>query len=119
MDTLRLRTIQHPSQVARLLEAYIAFTDILPKGAYQIRTAVAIPTPMRGLVMEAVKLGKSWSCWAQGTQIWLFTAEMSLPLSRERGAPVLQVKLYGEDGLLRESGNMMTDHTGNWCRCAD
>jgi hypothetical protein len=44
---------------------------------------------------------------------------MSLPLSRKRGAPVLQVKLYGDDGLLRESGTLVTDHNGKWCRCAD
>lgn len=120
MDTLRLRRIQHPSKVDRLLESYIGGAGLLPKNACQIRTVVAVPAPLHGLVMQAIKRGNSWSCWTQGsTQTWLFTAEMSLPLSRKRGAPVLQVKLYGEDGLLRESGTVVTDRNGKWSRCAD
>jgi hypothetical protein len=34
---------------------------------------------------------------------------MALALSRKRGAPVLQVKLFGDDGLLRESGTVTAD----------
>jgi len=119
VDTLKLRRIQHPRQLERLLESYIARADLLPKGVCQIRSVVAVPTPLHGLVMQAMKLGKSWSCWTQGSQTWLFTAEMSLPLSRKRGAPVLQVKLYGDDGLLRESGTVTTDQNGKWSRCTD
>jgi hypothetical protein len=120
VETLKLRGIQHPSKVDRLLESYIAGADILPKNACQIRTVVAVPTPLHGLVMQAIKLGKSWYCWTLGsTQTWLFTAEMSLPLSRKRGAPVLHVKLYGDDGLLRESGTVTADPSGKWSRCAD
>ena len=119
MDTLRLRRIQQSSKVDRLLESYIGGAGLLPKNACQIRTVVAVPAPLHGLVMQANKLGKSWSCWTQGAQTWLFMAEMSLPLSRKRGAPVLQVKLYGEDGLLRESGTVVTDRSGKWSRCAD
>jgi hypothetical protein len=69
--------------------------------------------------MQAVKVGKMWSCWAHGKQTWLFTAEMSLPLSRERGAPVLQVDLYRDDGSQRESATLMPDETGKWQRCPD
>jgi len=119
VDTLKLRQFQHPSKVDRLLESYIAGADILPKNACQIRTAVAVPTPLDGLVTQAIKLGKSWSCWTRGTQTWLFTADMSLALSRKRGAPVLQVKLFGDDGLLRESGTVTTDQSGKWSRWAD
>jgi hypothetical protein len=119
VDTLRLRQLQQPSKVDRLLASYIAGADILPKNACQIRAVVAVPAPLDGLVTQAIKLGKSWSCWTQGTRTWLFTAEISLPLSRKRRAPVLQVKLYGDDGLLRESGTLVTDHSGKWCRCAD
>jgi hypothetical protein len=117
VDTLKLRQIQHPSEVDRLLESYIS--RIVPKDAYPIRKAAAVPRELRGLVMQAVKLGKTWSCWTQGIETWLFTAEMSLPLSRERGAPVLHVKRYGDEGSLRESATLMTDQTGKWCRCAD
>jgi hypothetical protein len=102
-----------------VLQSYISRAANLPWSAYRMRTAGTIPKELRGLVMQAVKLGKTWSCWTDGTQTRLFTAEVSLPLSRERGAPVLQVNLYGDDGSLRESGTLMTDQSGKWCRCVD
>ena len=119
MDTLRLRRIQHPAEVERLLESYIIRAEILPRGAYQLRAAASVPKELRGLVVQAVKLGRTWSCWTLGIQTWLFTAEMSLSLARERGAPVLQINLYGDGGALRESATMTTDPTGKWCRCAE
>lgn len=119
METLRLRQIQHPLEVERLVESYVTRVARLPWSAYRMRTAATVPKPLRGLVMQAVKGGKTWSCWADGTQTWLFVAEMSFALSRERGAPVLQINLYGDDGSLRETGTLMLDQTGKWCRCAD
>jgi hypothetical protein len=119
VETLRLRKIQHPAEVARLLESYVSRAQILPPGSYQIHKPEAVPSAMRGLVTRAVSQGKTWSCWTRGTETWLFTAEMSLPLSRKRGAPVLQVNLYGDDGALRESGTVIEDQSGKWRRCAD
>jgi len=119
METMRLRKIQHPAEVERLLESYIQRAEIVPKDATCIRIAGAVPIELRGVVMRAVKLGKTWSCWTHGYQTWIFTAEMSLELSRERGSPVLQVNLYGDDGSLRESAALTTDPSGKWQRCAD
>jgi hypothetical protein len=39
---------------------------------------------------------------------------MSLPLSRERGAPVLQVNRYDEKGELKDAGSWTTDPEGKW-----
>jgi hypothetical protein len=119
MDTMRLRQIQHPTEVDRLLRSYIWCAQLLPKDAYQIRTAPSVPGELRGIVMQAVKLGKTWSCWAHGSRTWLFTAEMCLQASRGQGTPVLEVKLYGDDGSLRECAMLTTDQTGKWRRCAD
>jgi hypothetical protein len=118
-DTVKSDQIQHSSEFGQVLQSYISRAANLPWSAYRMRTAGTIPKELRGLVMQAVKLGKTWSCWTDGTQTRLFTAEVSLPLSRKRGAPVLQVNLYGEDGSLRESGTLMTDQSGKWCRCVD
>jgi len=68
METMRLRNIQHPSEVERLLESYISRAANLPSGAYRMGTAATIPEELRGRVMQAVKLGKTWSCWTHGTQ---------------------------------------------------
>ena len=56
------------------------------------------------------------ACWADSYHGWLFTCEMSLPLSRERGAPVLQVDLYDEAGELKDTGIWVTDPEGKWTR---
>jgi hypothetical protein len=118
METLRLRRIQEPSRVESLLEAYISHTGIVPEGAYQIRDRRDLPTRVQTIVSRARAQGHVWSGWARGAHIWLFTCEMSLPLSRERGAPVLLVRLYNEEGEVTDSGTWRYQ-LGTWSRCAD
>jgi hypothetical protein len=117
VETLRLRKIQQPSQVERLLEAYISRSTVLPPGSYQIRDPGAVPSGLQRIVSQASEQGKVWSCWRTGSSdAWLFTCEMSLPLSRKRGTPVLQVCLYNKEGALRDSDQWTTDQNGTWQR---
>ena len=109
---------QHPSRVGELLESYISQSSVVPKGSYQIHRLGSVPLEVRTVLTRAVKEGKTWSCWAHGLRTWLFTCDMCRPLSRERGAPVLQVSLYGSDGELRDRGSWMPDQHGKWCRDA-
>ena len=44
---------------------------------------------------------------------------MSLALSRERGAPVILVQLYGADGELKDSGTWRFDPVEHWTRYAE
>jgi hypothetical protein len=110
--------IQHPSRVGELLESYISQSSVVPTGSYQIHRLGSVPREVRTVLTRAVKEGKTWSCWAHGLRTWLFTCDMCRPLSRERGAPVLQVSLYGSDGELRDCGSWMPDQHGKWCRDA-
>lgn len=119
METLRLRRMQEPSRVQRLLEAYVSRANILPEGSYPVRDARELPPRLKVVIARALAQGHVWACWARTSQIWLFTCEMSLPLSRERGAPVVAVRGYDEDGELKESGTWRIDALGNWSRCAD
>lgn len=119
METLRLRRIQEPSRVERLLEAYISRASDLPDDAYQIRDSRELPKGLQVILGRAIEEGQVWSCWARGSDLWLFAAHMSLALSRERGAPVLVVHLYGEEGTLRDSGAWRFDPLGTWTRCPD
>jgi hypothetical protein len=118
METLRLRKIQQPSQLERLLEAFVSRGDLLPPAAYQIRDPKTVPTPLRRLVSQAVRDGQVWTCWADNFHHWLFICEMSLSLSRERGSPVLKVNRYDEAGELTEAGTWAADREGRWQRCA-
>ena len=118
METLRLRRIQEPSRVETLLEAYISRARILPEGTHQIRDRRELPNRVQTIVSRAQAQGHVWSGWARGADLWLFTCEMSLPLSRERGAPVLIVHLYNEDGEVLDSGTWRYQ-LETWSRCAD
>ena len=117
METMRLRKIQAPSQVERLLESYVARADLLPKDSFQIRTTRALSPQLQRVVTRATQKGHVWACWADSYHTWLFTCEMSLALSRERGAPVLLIEQYDEAGELKESATWMSDQEGKWRRC--
>lgn len=119
METKRLRTIQQPFLLERLLDAYITRNDLVPKSSYQIRDPSAVMVPLRRILRRAAEEGRVWACWACDIQQWLFTADMSLPLSRERGTPVLSINRYGEDGELKEAGIWLVGPDGSWQRCTD
>ena len=117
METVRLRKMQQPSQVERLLEALVSRGNLLPKECYQIRACRALSSQLQRVVEQAIEKGHVWACWADSRHTWLFTCEMSLPMSRERGAPVLQVDLYDEAGELKDAGVWVTDQESKWTRC--
>ena len=116
METVRLRKIQQPSRVERLLEAFAESANILPPDCYRIRDVRALSTPLQRLVDQATHRKHAWGCWTDDKGIWLFTAEMSLPLSRKHGSPVLLVNQYREDGELKHSGAWGADTEGKWRR---
>jgi len=117
METLRLRGIQQPSAVKRLLDAFIAHSNLLPKNCYPIRDPSTLPPQLQRVVAREIEQGHIWACWADPFNTWLFTCEMSLPSSRERATPVLHVNLYGEAGELKGSGSWVTDQEGKWHHC--
>jgi hypothetical protein len=119
VETKRLRTIQQPSHLERLLDAYITRSDVVPKDAYQIRDPNALVPLLQRIVVQAGAEGRVWACWEYGAQQWLFTAEMSLPLSRERRTPVLNINRYNDHGELVDTGNWLLDPDGVWRRCAE
>lgn len=118
MKTLLLRGIQQPSEVERLLEALVTHMKVLPKDCYPIRDPATLPSQLQRIVALESAKGYTWACWADAFNTWLFTCEMSLPSSRERGVPVLFVNLYDEAGKLKESASWMVDPGGMWHRCA-
>ena len=119
METLRLRQVQRPSRVQTLLDTFASSADILPQGCYQIRDRGSLSTALQSLVIQATYRDRVWSCWTDDHRIWLFTGEMSMALSRERGSPVLQIAIYCENAKLVDSGPWVADREGKWQRCAD
>jgi hypothetical protein len=117
METLRLRKIQQPAEVERLLEAFVTRGNLLPKNCYQIRDSRELSAQLLKVLVREAKKGHIWTCWANNHRTWLFTCEMSLPSSRERAAPVLQVSCYNEAGELEEAGAWVAGPQGDWHRC--
>ena len=118
METLRLRRIQEPSRVERLLDAFITRTATLTDGSYQVRSPRELPEVLRDVVARATAQGETWACWAHGSHLCLFICEMSLALSRERGAPVILVRQYNDDADITDSGTWTFDTLGTWTRCS-
>jgi hypothetical protein len=117
METRRLRTLQTPSEVEKLLEDVVSKGYSLPKDCHPVRDLRALSAPLRALVVQAAQDGRVWTCWGTNFDMWLFTGEMSLSLSRERGAPVLLVHRYGERGELHSAEHWMSDPQGKWVQC--
>ena len=119
METVRLRTIQRPSRVERLLEAFVSHADILPPGCYRIRDPSALSSVLQQIITQATGNKLAWCCWTDDRSIWLVTAEMSLPLSRKLGKPVLQVSFYGTDGEPKDTGCWAPGEEATWQRCSE
>ena len=119
METVRLRKIQVPTRVGRLLEAAVSKAKLVPEDAYLVRDPRSLPILLRELVERARRKDAVWSAWTDDHRIWLFAGEMSMELSRERGSPVLHITAYTEDGQLTEAGFWTLDKLGQWSRCAD
>jgi hypothetical protein len=121
MHTVSLRALQHPSHVDELLTELVQSVDeLIPEGAYQILDQSSLPTTLRRLVRYALHTGRSWACWVDDSgHAWLFLAEMTLALSRERGVPVLHVDQYDEEGEIRDTGKWIAAHDGKWQRSSE
>jgi len=118
METVRLQKIQQPSQLQRLLEALVTRGQLVHKDAYQIRAARALSPQLQRVAARASQNKRVWACWADSDHAWLFSCELSTALSRERGAPVLEVELYDESGEQKDAGAWVVDEDGKWGRYA-
>ena len=104
-----------PPHVERLLDGLVVRARLVPRGAYQIRDPASVPKDLRRIAKLAAVNGRAWSCWTHRIRTWLVTGEMPITLSREHGAPVLQVDVYDEDGP-KDSGLWMIGRDGRWMR---
>lgn len=120
MQTTRnLRSIKQLSRVDRLLHAFTTSSAGLSELAYLVRDWAELPQSLRDRVSQAERIACSWECWSDQPDFWLFTADMALPLSRERGSPVLRICRFREDGQLHDAGHWVSDRELRWRKIAD
>ena len=119
METIRLRSIQKPNQAAELIESCVRDRQIVPYGANWMTTLSELSIPLRRLARSSAT-GHSpvWLAWTDGAAVWFVTGGTSLALSRERGRPVLQLLVYGENGALKEALTCVQTAANSWEKCA-
>ena len=118
METVRLRAIQQPSRVERLLVAFALRSGIVDPDGYLLRDQRAVPAALQGVIFQAMRMDRAWCAWKDNSRVWLLTCEMLLEQSRQRGSPVLNVQLYAEDGELKDDASWLVDPEGEWRRGA-
>lgn len=118
METQRLRAVQHPGRVGRLLDSLLGSVSFIPVSATPINTAAALPVPLRRLSRLIDGQDSVWRSWRDGKRIWFFEGVYSLELSRERGKPVMHLREYDEIGDLRRSLTFVLTPEHGWQGCA-
>ena len=116
MHTQRLKAIQIPSGTLSLLESF-ATSNLRPAaGARGIRTLQELPPRHRERVGPGGDQPYLWHAWDEAGRVRMVTGALSLEHSRERGRPVLEARIYDENGLLDESGTWVRT-ADDWDRC--
>jgi hypothetical protein len=123
MQTMRLRETQEPNHCEELAEECVRDRKMIPRGAVRLTTLSELSIPLRRLARKDA-LGESvvWLAWGVADAIvadamWFVTSTISLDLSRERGRPVLQLRVYNQNGTLGEALTCVQTTANTWARC--
>jgi hypothetical protein len=120
METIRLRGLQKPSHCEQLVDACVRGRRMVPASA--VRTTLSeLSIPLRVLAQRNSSLGDSstaWLAWSKGGSMWFVAGTTSLEMSRERGRPVLQLRVYDQEGALDEAVTCVQTAANTWERCA-
>jgi hypothetical protein len=117
LHTQRLKAIQIPSVTLGLLESFAATIMGAQTGVRPLRTLDDLPLRQRERIGSGHDQQYVWYAWDEGPCIRLVTGALALERSRERGRPVLEVRIYDHNGLLEESGTWVRTATDRWERC--
>jgi hypothetical protein len=118
LETARLRSIQHPHRSRVLLASFVLRDGVVPVRAHRVTLPQELTPALQRLSDTRHGAEHVWIAFADCHRIWFFTATPSLELSRERGRPVLEIRLYDELGDLLESACWVYTRDGEWERCA-
>jgi hypothetical protein len=118
MKTLKLRTLQHPTQLDALLDSLAISQNWRAAGAPRLADISELSTVLQKLAGKAIETDGAWLAWISFDGVRLLVAEMSLELSRERGRPALKVAYHNDAGDLQEYRQWIQLADGAWQRCA-
>ena len=117
METMKLRAIQQPGHAGELLDSFIRVVGSLPGDSYPLTEERQLTPSLEKLALRSLDEGHVWRAWTDDREMWLWTSEMSLALSRERGMPVMEVRQYDEQGQMNSAGTWVRVRHDAWQRC--
>jgi hypothetical protein len=117
METMKLRAIQHPGPAGELLDSFIRLAGRLSQDAHEVLDERRLTPPLEKLAQRSLEDGAVWRAWSDDRAMWLWSCEVSLARSRERGLPVMEVRRYDENGIVEDSGTWVRVRNEDWQRC--
>jgi hypothetical protein len=118
MDTMRLRAIQQPSRVEALLESFAVSRRLIPPDAHPLLDFDCLPRELQHFIRRSGNEIHACRAGSDDRHVWFLLGELSLPLSRERGRPVLCISQYDEEARIQETAAWLRSHGDCWDRCS-
>jgi hypothetical protein len=105
METTRLRRKQNPDVVREeSVEACVRGIHMVPRDAVRVNSLSELTIPLRRLAhLNTLTESAVWRAWSHAGATWFVTGWTSFELSQEHGRPVLQMRVYNQEGMLQEA----------------
>jgi hypothetical protein len=118
METMRLRRKQNPDVYREeSVDACVRGRRMVPRDAVQVTSLSELTIPLRRLAhLNVLAEAAVWRAWSIAEAIWFVTGATNLELSRERGRPVLQMRVYNREGTLQEALTCVQTPASVWER---
>lgn len=122
MDTSRILSFRHPSQLSVLTDSLLDSSVHAPEGAAAVRIRSDLPSALQRIAIQAGKLNKEWRAWARGDSIRFLTVELAPELPKHPKCAVVMLRVYTAvkgaiKGTARRSLWVYT-RAGAWLRVA-
>ena len=116
MDTTRILSFRHPSQLALLMDSLVATAVRLPGASARVTDRSRLPASLQRIALRAVKARMEWRAWVQGDAIVLLTAEQIAPPRSHPKAPTLRLSICGAAGRVKDRSDWLYLPSGCWQR---
>lgn len=117
MQTMKLRAIQQPGTTGELLDSFIRAEGNLARDSRELKRERELTPTLEKVAQRSLDGGAVWRAWTDDREMWLWSSEVSLELSRERGMPVMEIRRYNESGNVEEAGTWVRVRADEWQRC--
>lgn len=116
MDTTRILTFRHPSQLDLLLDSLIQTSVHLPENSRKIVDRSQMPSQLQRIAIRAPKVKQEWRAWSRGSTLIFMTGELIQPLPKLPKCPLVMLNVYGSNGRVKARSEWIFLPGGKWLR---